>query len=86
MPRGKNKKSKQTELLDVERASQTSSPSSVMEDDDDTHTQLGAGQSETGDFGLILKELREFRKDSSQQLNAIREEINKSNTRIEEED
>ena len=67
MPKGKNKKSKQTELLDVERASQTSSPSSAMEDDEDTHNvmQLGAGQSETGDFGLILKELREFRKDSS---------------------
>lgn len=85
MPRGKNKKLKQKELLDVEGASQTSSPSSVMEDDDDdTQSQLGAGQSETGDLGLILKELREFRKDSSQQLNAIREEINKSNTRIEE--
>ncbi|CAM4721062.1 unnamed protein product [Leuciscus chuanchicus] len=55
-----------------------------MEDDDDMHTQLGTGQRETGDFGLILKELREFRKDRSQQLNAIREEINKSNTRIEE--
>jgi CHASE3 domain sensor protein len=41
-------------------------------------------QRDTGELGLILKELREFRKDNSQQLKDIREEINKNNTRIEE--
>ena len=55
-----------------------------MEDEEDTCTHLGVGQRETGDLGLILKELREFRKDNSQQLKDIREEINKNNTRIEE--
>ena len=41
-------------------------------------------QRDTGELGLILKEQREFRKDNSQQLKDIREEINKNNTRIEE--
>ena len=48
-----------------------------------TH-MLEVCQRDTGDLGLILKELREFRKDNSQQLKDIREEINKNNTRIEE--
>ena len=63
MPKWKNKKSMQTELFDGNGASQTTSPSSVMEDDDDTRSHLEVGQRETGDLGLILKELREFRKD-----------------------
>ena len=84
MPKGKNKKSMQAEILDGDGASQTSSPSSVMEDDDGTHTRLEVDRRETGDLGLILKELREFRKDNNQQLKEIREEINKTNTRIEE--
>ncbi|KAF0042470.1 hypothetical protein F2P81_006002 [Scophthalmus maximus] len=52
-------------------------------EDDDTHTHLEGGQSESGNLGLILKELRKFRKDTSQQQKRIREEINKTNTRIE---
>ncbi|KAK1899768.1 Pleckstrin like domain containing family A member 6 [Dissostichus eleginoides] len=35
-------------------------------------------------MSLILKELREFRKDNGQQLKEIRKEINKTNTRIAE--
>lgn len=35
-------------------------------------------------LSIILKELREFRKDNSQQLNDIHAEINKTNKRIEE--
>ena len=84
MPKGKNKKSMQAELFDGDGASQTSSPSSTIEDDDGMHAHLKVGQRETGDLGLILKELREFRKDNSQQLKEIREEMNKTNTRIEE--
>ena len=77
MSRGKNKKSMQTELFDDDGASQTSSPSSVMEYDDDTHARRVSKRH----WGL--KEQREFRKDNSQQLKEIREEINKNNTRIE---
>ncbi len=36
------------------------------------------------DLGVILKELREFRKDNSDQLQGICEEINKTNTKIAE--
>jgi cytochrome b involved in lipid metabolism len=42
-----------------------------MEDEEDTCTHLGVGQRETGDLGLILKELKEFRKDNSQQLKVV---------------
>lgn len=33
---------------------------------------------------LILRELREFRKDNGEQLKGIREDINKTNKRVEE--
>ena len=35
-------------------------------------------------LGVILKELREFRRDSTQQLSSIKEDINKMNKRVEE--
>lgn len=41
-------------------------------------------QSYDANLGTILKELREFRKDSSQKLCDIREDINKINKRMEE--
>lgn len=41
-------------------------------------------QSQDANLGTILKELREFRKDSSQKLIDIREDINKIYKRVEE--
>lgn len=41
-------------------------------------------QSHNADLGTILKELCEFRKDSSEKLSDIREDINKINKRMEE--
>lgn len=84
MPRGKSKKSTQMEFFDGEGegASRASSASSVREDDDkQMHPDK---ERERADLSLILKELREFRKDNSEQLNGIREEITKTNTRIGE--
>uniref|UniRef100_A0A3Q2Y3G7 L1 transposable element RRM domain-containing protein n=1 Tax=Hippocampus comes TaxID=109280 RepID=A0A3Q2Y3G7_HIPCM len=84
MPIKKNKRTMQTEFFDGDVASQTPSASSVLEEDADAHTHLAAGQRESANMGLIMKELREFREDNSQQLNVIREEINKTSARIEE--
>ncbi|KAK1880915.1 LINE-1 retrotransposable element ORF1 protein [Dissostichus eleginoides] len=83
MPRGKGKKLTQTELFDGDGASLASSASSVV-GDDDTPTHLEEDQTGRADMTLILKELREFRKDNGQQLKEICEEINKTNTRIAE--
>lgn len=80
----KNKRLMQTEFFDGDGTSQTSSTSSAMEDDANTHMHPEIGQRESVDLGLILKELREFREDNSQQLKVIREEINKTSARIEE--
>ncbi|KAK1891338.1 Calcium-dependent protein kinase 17 [Dissostichus eleginoides] len=73
----------QTDLFDGDGASLASSASSVV-GDDDTPTHLEEDQTGRADMSLILKELREFRKDNGQQLKEICEEINKTNTRIAE--
>ncbi len=78
MPRGKNsKKSIQCELYEGDVNDQTSPASSAMEDND-MPTDVGE-QASKASLDLILKELREFRKDNSAQLKEIREEINKTN-------
>lgn len=81
MPKYKPKKSVQSELIEREEVSKAYQANNEMEDTESDH-----GQEQTIEvgLGLILKELKEFRKDSSQQLKEIREEINKTNTRIEE--
>jgi len=67
MPRGKGEKRTQTELFDGDGAS------SVV-GDDDTPTHLEEDQTGRADMSLILKELREFRKDNGQQLKEICED------------
>ena len=47
-------------------------------------SDYGQEQMEEAGLGLILKEIREFRKVNSQQLKEFCAEINKANTRIEE--
>lgn len=81
MPKYQPKKFTQSELIERDEVSQELQASNEMEDTDPNH---GQEQMEEAGLGLILKELREFRKDNSQQLKEIREEINKTNTRIEE--
>ncbi|KAK1902756.1 Enolase [Dissostichus eleginoides] len=51
--------------------------------DDDTQPD-DADPSGEAHISLILKELRDFRKYSSQQLNGIKENINEINKRMEE--
>ena len=81
MPKYQLKKFMQLELIKRDEVSQELQASNGMEDTDSDH---GREQMEEAGLGLILKELRVFRKDNSQQLKEIREEINKTNTRIEE--
>lgn len=82
MPRGKiSRKSTQHELHEGDGDSQTSHASCAM---DDNEVQSDVEQADSASLGLILKELKEFRKDNSQQLKAIRDEITKTNKRIEE--
>ncbi|KAI4806965.1 hypothetical protein KUCAC02_017754 [Chaenocephalus aceratus] len=59
----KSKKLMQTALFDGDGASLASSASSVV-GDDDTPTHLEEDQTGRADMSLILKELREFRKDN----------------------
>lgn len=56
---------------------QTSPAGSAIEDSD-MLTDAGE-QDSTASLDLILRELREFRRDNCAQLNGIREEINKTN-------
>lgn len=63
-----------------EEVGQLALASSEMEDND-TDSAHGQEQTKETCLTLILKELREFRKDS---MKEIREEINKTNMRIEE--
>lgn len=80
MPKGKHKKSMQSEVFGEDGDSQASS---VMEEED---KQIGHDREHMDkvNFSIILKEPRDYRKDNSQQLKGIREEINKTNSRIEE--
>lgn len=61
--------------------SQANSPSNVEED---PQVDIAAEQSQEASLGLILAELREFRRDFSQQLNGLREDIKKIDKRMEE--
>ncbi|KAK1891150.1 IQ domain containing protein E [Dissostichus eleginoides] len=81
MPKKTKKNHTQSKNHDEEEIDQLSQASNSMGDDmqpDDTDPSRDAH------FSLILKEQREFRKDSSQQLNGIKEDINKINKRMEE--
>lgn len=78
-------KSKKSGLFDGD--DQISPASSAMEASDhanDTETDLDEEPADKPELSLILKELREFRRDNGQQLKAIRDEINKTNTRVAE--
>ena len=83
MPRYKSKKAMQSESPERKDVSQLAPASSEMEDND-TDSDHDQEQTEETGLTLILKELREFRKDSIQQLKEIREEVHKTNTRIKE--
>lgn len=65
-----------------EEEGQLSQASNSMEDDMQVDTDMESNRD--ANLGLILKELREFRKVSWQQLNGIREDINKIYKRVEE--
>ncbi len=67
MPKGKSKKSMQCKLLDGD--SQVSLGSSAMEEKD-KQTELNK-ETDNTNLGLILKELREFRKDNGLQMKII---------------
>ena len=80
MPRGKpNKKSMQYELHEGDGADPSSPASSAMEDND----MLTEEQASNVSLDLILRVIREFRKDNGEQLKGIKEEINKTK-RVEE--
>ncbi|KAI2643888.1 putative transposase element L1Md-A101/L1Md-A102/L1Md-A2 [Labeo rohita] len=83
MPRIKSKKKPtQSELHERDGDEHTSPASSAMEDND---VLIDEGeQANNASLDLILRELREFRKDNDAQLRGIREDINKTNTRVEE--
>lgn len=82
MPRKDRKKLAQNKDVDEEDDGQLSQASGNMEADAnmDTDSELNHDVH----LGIILKELREFRRDSNQQLNGIKEDINKMNKRVEE--
>lgn len=83
MPRSKTKKkSTQSELHKGDGDNQTSFASSALEDNN-MLTDEGE-QVSNASLDLILRELREFRKDNGEQLKGIREDINKTNKRVEE--
>lgn len=72
--RKKNKKNtKQPELHDDE----TEQPSILAS----KHSDMLVPREETVDLDLILRELRGFRQDNKEQLEDIKEEIKKTNTR-----
>lgn len=71
MPKYQPKKFMQSELIKRDEVSQELQPSNEMEDTDSDH---GQEQMEEAGLGLILKELRKFRKDNRQQLKEICEE------------
>ena len=80
MPRTKSKK--KSELDEDDGDVQTSPASSTVEDNDMLTDERE--QASNASLDLILKELREFRKDNDTQLKGIREDINKTNKRVEE--
>lgn len=83
MPKGRSKKNPTPcELQEGDGDDQTSPASSAVEDND-TLTDEGE-QASNASLDLILRELREFRKDNDTQLRGIREDINKTNKRMEE--
>ena len=83
MPNRKTRMSVQSEWAKGDGTSRVYPASSIMEDSD-TPTDCDGEQTEKVDLSVILKELRDFRKDNSQQLKGIREDIFKTNTRIAE--
>ncbi|KAI4796481.1 hypothetical protein KUCAC02_026983 [Chaenocephalus aceratus] len=71
----------QSKKHDEEEIDQLSQASNSMDDDKQPDDADHSGEA---NMSLILKELRDFRKDSCQQLNGIKEDINKINKRMEE--
>lgn len=81
MPK-KDKKHAKSNNLDEEEDGKLSQASSNMEEDE--HVDTDSELSHDVYLGVILKELREFRRDSTQQLNSSKEDIDKMNKRVEE--
>lgn len=83
MPQEGRKSTVQNKVQVEENDGHLSQASSNMEDDPEQLIN-DTEQDCDDNLSLILKELREFRKDSSQQLKGIREDINKIYKRMEE--
>lgn len=83
MPKGRSKKNPTPCELQEGDGDDQSSPASSAVEDNDTLTDEGE-QASNASLDLILRELREFRKDNDTQLRGIREDINKTNKRMEE--
>ncbi|KAI4827711.1 hypothetical protein KUCAC02_031084 [Chaenocephalus aceratus] len=81
MSRKGKKINTQSKKHDEEEIDQLSQASNSMDDDKQPDDADHSGEA---NMSLILKELRDFRKDSCQQLNGIKEDINKINKRMEE--
>ncbi|KAK1904469.1 LINE-1 type transposase domain containing protein 1 [Dissostichus eleginoides] len=81
MSRKGKKGNTQSKNHNEEEIDQLSQVSNSMDDDTQPDDADPSGEAH---ITLILKELRDFRKDSSQQLNGIKEDINKINKRMEE--
>lgn len=81
MPKSKNKRLTRNAQNDGDEDDEVSLASNNMEDDmlTDKREQIADAS-----LDLILRELREFRKDNGVQLRGIREDINKTNKRVEE--
>lgn len=83
MSKSKNKKRPTRNVLhDGDEDDEVSLANSNMEDND---MLTGEGeQASDASLDLILRELREFRRDNGMQLQGIQEDINKTNKRVEE--
>lgn len=84
--RRKQKKQLQSERLEREEARGQTGESLLNVCPDDTVLERGgAGElEETISLTMILQELRDFRRDNSDQLKEIKEDIQKTNNRLEE--
>lgn len=84
MPQKVKKRLTRRNKHDEEEEGDLSQTSSVSNMEDDLQLDTVAGPSEEASLGLILTELREMRRDFSQQLNDIREDFKKIDKRMEE--
>lgn len=81
MPKGKNNQRSTYSEQQGRDVNEGTSPASGAMEDKVTH--MDGEQANIASLDTILRELREFRKDSCEQMKEIGEEINKTNKRVE---